>query len=67
MSRPGGRQTPCLYDADLSGGEVRLSCHRMSLPGRWLCHKHAGMKNQRLRRRAKNKVARATRQGARRK
>lgn len=66
MSVKGAPQVRCLYDSDLDDrGDRRYSCHRVSLPARLLCHKHAGQVAAQHRRRAKNKVARATRKAAR--
>jgi len=67
MSYKGGPQVNCLHEhwVDRSG-KPHYPCGRISLPGRLLCHKHAGMKAKRLRRRARNKVARRTRKAARR-
>lgn len=53
MSFKGGPVVRCMYDYDSE--EKIWSCHRPSLPGRLLCHKHAGMKKKEWARRAKKK------------
>lgn len=55
----------CLWDSLRDRKKVWLSCNRLALPGRNLCHKHAGTHKQYRRRRARNKVARATRKAQR--
>lgn len=66
MSFKGGRQTICLRDSYLDEkGKMHYSCRRLSLPGRMVCHKHAGQLAQVRRRRARNRVARATRKAQR--
>ena len=33
----------CMYDSETIADKLWLSCHRKALPGRLLCHKHAGI------------------------
>jgi len=49
----------CWYETTTE--DASFSCHRTALVGRLLCHKHAGMKARLMARRAKNKVAKASR------
>jgi hypothetical protein len=56
----------CYYNSEPGpAGKVWISCRRPALPGRALCHKHAGYHTRKLRRRARNKAARKTRKAAR--
>lgn len=59
-------RTACFHDwYQDETGQMHYPCRRLALPDRRLCHKHAGMKAQLDRRRARNKVARATRKAQR--
>jgi len=53
------RDRRCLWDYDPSNGFH--SCHRPALPGRRLCHRHAGQKTEMVRRRRRNRAARVSR------
>lgn len=47
----------CMYDSETIRGKLMLSCHRSALPGRFLCHKHAGMVTRQRARRARKAAA----------
>ena len=48
----------CMYDSGEGfAGKLVLSCYRPALPGRFLCHKHAGMIAKRRRARARKAAA----------
>ena len=56
----------CMFDSEIdTKGLVARSCYRLAVPGRLVCHKHAGTINKGKKRRAKNKVARASRKANR--
>ena len=40
---PNSDERLCMYNSETIRGKLWLSCHRSALPGRFLCHKHAGM------------------------
>ncbi len=47
-----------MYDSGEGfAGKLILSCYRPALPGRFLCHKHAGMIAKRRRARARKAAA----------
>ena len=47
----------CMYNSETIRGKLYLSCNRKALPGRFLCHKHAGMVAKRRAWRARKAAA----------
>ena len=55
---PNDDERLCMYDSGEGfAGKLILSCYRPALPGRFLCHKHAGMIAKRRRARARKAAA----------
>jgi len=58
-----GVQVRCQWDAQPDTGFY--TCSRISLPGRSVCHVHAGQKNRIARDRARRKAARKAKRASR--
>lgn len=52
----------CFWDSEVTPkGKLELSCRRLALPGRMVCHHHAPMIKRRKKSREKIKAVRAAR------